>query len=96
MTADSVDFVDHSRPLPVFILPLGVFIHHPNYYFGLAGGQRAVKNIPRADAHWIGQRLSQLTDAQIRDCFRAAGFSPEEVAVYANTVEGRIAQLAAL
>lgn len=95
-TADSVDFFDHSRPLPVFILPLGVFIHHPNYYFGLAGGQRAVKNIPRADAHWIGQRLSQLTDAQIRDCFRAAGFSPEEVAGYANTVEGRIAQLAAL
>ena len=95
-TADTVDFADHSRPLPLFILPFGVFVHHPNYYFDLAGGQLVVKNIPRADARWIGERLSQLSDAQIRDCFRAAGFSPEEVAAYANAVENRIAQLTAL
>ena len=96
ITADTVDFEDHSRPLPIFFLPFGIFVHHPNYYFDLANGQLVVKNIPRADARWMGERLSQLSDAQIRDCFRAAGFSPEDVAAYANTVESRIRQLAAL
>ena len=52
-----------------------------------------VKHIPIADARWIGNRLGQLSPEQIRDCFRAAGFSPDEVEMYAQVVMQRIAAL---
>jgi hypothetical protein len=96
MTSDTVDFAIHARPLPFMALGFGVFVHHPHYYSDLVHGQQVVKKIPRADARWIGQRLAHLSDEQIRDCFRAAGFSPQEVDGYAVIVRERIAQLAAL
>ena len=34
------------------------------------------KHIPRSDARWIGGLLAQLSPEQIRDAFRAAGYSP--------------------
>ena len=40
-----------------------------------------------------GQLLGQLSDEQIRDCFRAAGYSPEEVEGFAKVVKERIADL---
>ena len=58
--------------------------------------QEVAKRIPRADAKWLGQRLSQLSEEQIRDCFRAGGYTPEEVAEYTQAVQERIAELAAL
>ena len=51
------------------------------------------KRIPRADARWIGDLLGRLSPAQIRDAFRAAGYSPDEVEELASTVEQRIAEL---
>ncbi len=88
-TPDTVDFVIHARPLPVTII-------EPHYYADLVHGQEVYKNIPRSDARWMGQRLAQLSDSQIRDCFRAAGFSPEEIDGYTTTVHERIAELNAL
>ena len=38
--------------------------------------EKITRHIPRADAKWLGQRLSLLTDDQIRDGFRAAGYAP--------------------
>ncbi|MDP9268192.1 MAG: hypothetical protein M3P27_07670 [Acidobacteriota bacterium] len=58
--------------------------------------EKVTTHVPRADAKWLGQRLSQLTGEQIRDCFRAAGYKDEEVTMYAQTVQKRIAELAAL
>jgi hypothetical protein len=51
------------------------------------------KHIPRADAKWLGQLLSKLSADQIRDCFRAAGYSPEEVEGYTKAVQDRIRAL---
>ncbi len=53
-------------------------------------------NIPVADAKWIGSQLAKLTPQQIRDAFRAAGFSPEEVEGYTGALQKRIADLVAL
>jgi hypothetical protein len=51
------------------------------------------KSVPIADARWIGNRLGQLSPEQIRDCFRAAGYSTDEVEGYAKTVMQRIEAL---
>lgn len=51
------------------------------------------RHIPRKDVRWIGQLLAQLSPEQIRDSFRAAGYSPAEVEGYAKVVEGRIGEL---
>ena len=51
------------------------------------------KNIPIADARWIGNRLGQFSAEQIGDCFRAAGFSPAEVEGYTRGVMQRIEAL---
>jgi len=51
------------------------------------------RHIPRADAKWIGSELAKLSPQQIRDAFRAGGYSPEEVEGFARVVESRIAEL---
>ncbi|MFY9556332.1 MAG: hypothetical protein WAV47_16585 [Blastocatellia bacterium] len=47
-------------------------------------------------ARWIGQLLSRLSDEQLKDAFRAANYSPEQVEMLAGTVRARIDQLVAL
>lgn len=54
------------------------------------------KHIPRADAKWIGGILAQLSDEQIKDAFRAAGFSPQEVDGFARKVRYKIKELTSL
>ena len=51
------------------------------------------KNIPRSDAIWIGRLLAQLSPNQIKDAFRAAGYSTEEVEGFSEVILGRIAEL---
>jgi hypothetical protein len=51
------------------------------------------KHIPKTDAEWIGGWLAQLSDEQISDCFRAAGFSPEEIAGFTKKVRDKINEL---
>jgi hypothetical protein len=58
--------------------------------------EKVTKHIRRADAKWLGQRLAQLSEEQVRDGFRAAGYTPEEVTVFAQAMRKRIAELAAL
>lgn len=83
---EQVDFHLSSRPffLAVFDLP---------NYVTRTKMQGVVKDIPRTHAQWLGQLLGQLSPEQIRDCFRAAGYSPEEVEGFATVVQGRIADL---
>jgi len=47
-------------------------------------------------ARWIGSLLSQLSDQQIQDAFRAANFEPEEIQMLTQAVRARIDQLAKL
>ena len=86
VTAKHVDFVLSSRPL--FITAFDV----PNYSTR-THMQDIVKDIPVADAKWLGKLLAPLSDEQIRDCFRAAGYSPEDVESNAAMVKERIRAL---
>jgi hypothetical protein len=54
------------------------------------------QHIPLADVRWMAHLLAQLSPGQIRDAFRAAGYSPLEVEAYSRVVEQRIAQLGKL
>ena len=54
------------------------------------------KQIPRDDARWMGQLLARLSQEQIRDAFRAAGYTPEQTEGFRIVVQRRIAELAAL
>jgi len=55
-----------------------------------------MKNISVQDAEWIAALLSQLSDQQIRDAFRAANYSPADVDLLAATVRDRAVELASL
>jgi len=54
------------------------------------------RHIPREHAKWIGGYLAQLSDAQISDAFKAAGFTPEEVEGFTQKVRAKINELTAL
>ncbi len=54
------------------------------------------RDIPIADAQWVGSLLAQLSHQQIVDAFRAGHFSPEEITEYVAIVESRIAELQSL
>ena len=51
------------------------------------------RDIPRADARWIGDILGRLSHRQIVDAFRAGDYPPLEADAFARIVESRITQL---
>ncbi len=62
--------------------------------FAYSGKNSALfKDITVEDAKWIGSLLSQLTDQQLTDAFRAANFTPEEVQMLVGAARARINQL---
>lgn len=62
--------------------------------FAYSGKNSALfKDITVEDAKWVGSLLSQLTDQQLTDAFRAANFTPEEVQMLAGAARARINQL---
>lgn len=88
--ADSVDFVMATKLFPLLAVAT------PGDYDRRKQMEGICKDIPRADVQWLSNRLSQLTPQQIRDAFRAAGYTPDEVEGYAQAVEARIAALRGL
>jgi hypothetical protein len=88
-TPDFVDFVLHSRPF--FLSAIDV----PNY-LDRTRMEQVTKHIPHADAAWLGHRLAMLSEEQIRDAFRAGGYTLEEIEVYTRAVRKRITDLDAL
>jgi hypothetical protein len=79
----------HSRP---FVLSA---VNLPNYE-KRTKMENVTKHIPTSDAKWLGELLGKLSNEQIRDCFRAAGYSPDEIEGYSQEVEKRIGALNAL
>lgn len=53
-------------------------------------------DISVADARWLARWLSQLSDQQIADAFRAANYKPEEVRLLAGALQQRIKELTEL
>ena len=86
VTSAYVDFATPARPLL-----LDVF--YPPDFFMRVHMRWIGRRIPRSDVHWIAQLLGQLSPEQIRDAFRAAGYSPDQVEGFAKVVEKRIATL---
>ena len=52
--------------------------------------QKLFENITVADARWVAGLLKQLSDEQIKDAFRAANYSAEEVDMLAGALKERI------
>ena len=86
-TSEYVDFNAPGRPATLFLLT------STGEYFSRMHMRSIGKHIPRADVRWIGGYLAQLTPQQIRDAFRSAGYSPDQVEGFATVVEKRIAEL---
>jgi hypothetical protein len=62
------------------------------------GGKNSglMKNITVQDAEWIASLLSQLSDAQLRDAFRAANYTPGQINLLAGEVRERTNELLSL
>ena len=88
-TPDFIDFVLHSRPF--FLSAMNV----PNYR-DRTRMEQITKHVPHADAIWLGHRLAMLSEGQVRDGFRAAGYTHEEIEIYTDAMRKRIAELGAL
>jgi len=88
-TSEYVDFATPARaPWMVIGMPSRYWERFHLTWIG--------KDVPREDARWLGQILAQLTPSQVRDAFRAAGYSDADVEGFADTIERRIRELAAL
>ena len=83
------EFVDFNVPRR----PALVVLVNPREFFGRMGLRGIGRHIPRQDAQWIGQMLGQLSDQQIRDAFRAGGYSGQELDGFTAAFEQRIAEL---
>jgi hypothetical protein len=86
LRGDSVDFEDPSRPALLYIF-------NPHEFFMRLHMRWIGREVPIEDAKWMGGLLAKLSDGQIRDAFRAAGFSPEEIDGFSTIVEERIDEL---
>jgi hypothetical protein len=87
--SEYVDFAVPSRPAMIVIFNLSEFSRRMKLrWIG--------KHVPRSDARWMGEELAKLSPSQIRDAFRAAGYTPEQIEGFAKVVEKRIGELMAL
>lgn len=65
--------------------------------WGVKGKMRGIyKDITIADAAWLLGQMRKLDDKRISDIFRAAGYSPAEVNIYAGAVKRRMTELSNL
>jgi hypothetical protein len=86
VTPPVVDFGVPSRPALIHIIEASEFKARLDLeWIG--------KQIPIADARWIGSILAKLSPEQIQAAFGAAGYSPQEVVGFSAIVEERIADL---
>ncbi len=81
-----INFDNPQKPPLLFFLNLPeVFLRMQMHW--------VCSHIPRAHAQWIGQILAQLSPEQIRDAFRASGYTPQEAEGYTTIVEARVREL---
>ena len=83
------EYVDLNVPTR----PALIYVFTPKEFVSRIRLRWIGKHISRSDAKWIGGLLAQLSPEQIRDAFRAAGYSPEQVEGFARVVAERIAEL---
>jgi len=91
---DHKDHIDLNFPTRPPITEL--FEFEWGFYFHQLKMRWIGEHIPRKDAKWIGSLMAQLSPDQIRDAFRAAGFTPAEIESYTEAVISRIQELNSL
>jgi hypothetical protein len=79
---------------------------HQSFIDGVSNGEvrfhykgkdtSAMKGITVENAKWMGSMLGRLSEKQLGDAFRAAGFDDSEVATYVRAMQGRIGELQGL
>jgi hypothetical protein len=68
----------------------------PGYGKSQANKEKAMRRIPVANARWMGEMLSRLSDDQLEDAFRAANYDKKIMDGFIETLRERIKQLAKL
>lgn len=86
---DKVKFDYDIRPKGFGLLT----IVYPPYYLRQRKANNAVSKVPVDHALWIGSQLAQLSDDQLRDGFRAAGYDRATTEGYVRTLRHRINEL---
>jgi len=89
-TPTSVDLYTHSHE-PIYNLVYG-----PVAYFQYRRATKIGEDIPRADAKWMGEMLSKLSDSQLRDAVRAGGYNQADSELLMHELRSRIQLLANL
>jgi hypothetical protein len=86
ITKTTPEYVSFSVPAR----PGMIILFNPREYFSRVHEEWIGRRIPRADAKWMGDLLGRLSPAQIRDAFRAGGYSAQEIDGFATVVQARI------
>lgn len=92
ITKATPEYVDFATPS----VPSLPYIFNPFQYGRRARLRWIGRHVDRADAKWIGGILAELSSAQLRDAFRAGGYSKSEIDAFTSVLQKRIAQLNAL
>ncbi|HEX8089419.1 MAG TPA: hypothetical protein VF762_11230 [Blastocatellia bacterium] len=58
--------------------------------------QNIFNDITVEQARWVGDLLGRLSDQQIKDAFRAGGYTPEQIQMLADAMKTRITELTTL
>ena len=86
LTPQYVDFQSPARPRWMYVVGLKEYLARVHL-------EHLGKRIPRADAKWLGERLSLISTDQFRDAFRAGGYSPDETQALIKVLQARISAL---
>jgi len=70
-----------------------ISLFYPPYYFRQRKATNTMNKVPIEHAAWIGSQLAQLSDNQLRDSFRAAGYDRATTETYVRAMRGRINEL---
>jgi hypothetical protein len=86
---DNVKFAYDLHPKKLGLLS----VFYPPYFVRQHKATTTMNKVPVSDAAWIGAKMAELSDDQLRDAFRAAGYDRSAQDAYARAVRNRINQL---
>ena len=86
---DNVKFSYDLHPKKLGLLS----VFYPPYFVRQHKATKTMNKVPVSDAAWIGAKMAELSDDQLRDAFRAAGYDRSAQDAYARAVRNRINQL---
>lgn len=86
---DKVKFNYDVKPKKLGLLS----IVYPPYFLRQRKATNTMHSAPLSDAAWIGSQLAQLSDNQLRDTFRAAGYDRATTESYVRALRSRINEL---